>query len=84
MPQELLQSLRASPGVLRVASAAAGVLERVIPLPESYSGEYLRVGAGVTYLGDSAKAKHELGFDTRPLAEGLEETLRYEMRALGK
>ena len=41
--------------------------------------EPLRVMAGTTYLGTSAKAQAELGFTVRPLEEGLKETLRYEM-----
>jgi nucleoside-diphosphate-sugar epimerase len=41
--------------------------------------EWLRVGAGVTFLGSSQKAKRELGFTARSLETGLQETLRYEM-----
>jgi len=39
--------------------------------------------AGVTYLGNSAKARRELGFTARPLEDGLRETLLQEMRLLG-
>src|SRR5437667_3086548 len=39
--------------------------------------------AGVTYLGNNAKACRELGFDPRPLEDGLRETLQHEMRLLG-
>jgi nucleoside-diphosphate-sugar epimerase len=52
-------------------------------LPESYTSEGLRIVAGVTYLGDNSKAKHELGYNPRPLREGLEETLKYEMMLRG-
>ena len=45
--------------------------------------ERLRVAAGVTYLGNNAKARRELGFAPRPLEEGLRETLQHEMRLLG-
>lgn len=75
--------LRPSPRLLRAAAAVAGALERVVPLPETYSAETLRVAAGVTYLASSEKAQRELGFATRPLADGLAETLEHEMRLLG-
>lgn len=51
-------------------------------LPESYTSEGLRVVAGVTYLGDNSKARRELGYNPRPLREGLEETLKHEMALL--
>jgi len=44
----------------------------------------LRVIAGVTYLGDNAKAKRELGYNPRPLQEGWKETLQHEMNLLEK
>ena len=37
---------------------------------------------GATYLGNSAKAKRELGYNPRPLKEGLTETLQHELRLL--
>ena len=64
-------------------AALMGVIEKVVPLPESYTAEGLRVTAGVTYLGDNAKARRELGYAPRPLADGLAETLRHEMKLLG-
>jgi len=45
--------------------------------------ERLRDVAGVTYLGNNEKARRELGFDPRPLEDGLRETLQHEMRLLG-
>jgi nucleoside-diphosphate-sugar epimerase len=51
-------------------------------LPETYTSEGLRVIAGVTYLGDNSKAKRELGYNPRPLREGLEETLKHELQAM--
>ena len=62
--------LRLSPALLRFLAAIG-------------RSETLRVGAGVTYLGSNAKAKRELGLRHRPLEEGLGETLRQEMMALG-
>ncbi len=52
-------------------------------LPEAYTSEGLRVIAGVTYIGDNSKARRELGFDPRPLREGLPETFQHEMKLLG-
>ncbi len=75
--------LRAGPGVLRTAAAASRVLGTVLPLPATYRAESLRVAAGVTYLGSDAKARRDLGFDPRPLATGLAETLRAEAERLG-
>ncbi len=75
--------LHPGPGLLKALAAVTGVVERVVPLPPTYSAEALRVTAGTTYLGSSAKAQRELGFSARPLAEGLPNTLRYEMERLG-
>ena len=73
----------AAPGMLKALSALMGMVEKVASLPEAYTAEYLRVSAGVTYIGDNAKAKRELGFNPRPLEEGLRETLFHEMKRLG-
>ncbi|MEP7339837.1 MAG: NAD-dependent epimerase/dehydratase family protein [Acidobacteriota bacterium] len=75
--------MKASPAMLRAMSAAMSVVEKVAPVPGQYSSETLRVSAGATYLGSSAKAERELGFTARSLEEGLRETLEYEMKALG-
>ncbi len=72
-----------SPAAMGALAGVLGVLEKVVSLPESYRAESLRVIAGVTYLGSYAKAKRELGFNPRPLEEGLRETLEYEMKQLG-
>jgi nucleoside-diphosphate-sugar epimerase len=52
-------------------------------LPEIYTSEGMRILAGVTYWGDNGKAKRFLGYNPRPLREGLESTLRHEMSLLG-
>jgi nucleoside-diphosphate-sugar epimerase len=75
--------LRASPELLKAMSRLMRVVERVVPVPDEYSAEYLRINAGVTYIGDNAKARRELGYSPRPLKEGLAETLYHEMRLLG-
>jgi dihydroflavonol-4-reductase len=69
--------------MLKAMSAVTSLVERVIPLPDMYSSEYLRVSAGVTYIGDNAKARHELEWKPRSLDEGLAETLLAEMKNLG-
>jgi nucleoside-diphosphate-sugar epimerase len=74
--------LQAPAALLKGLAALAEAVERVIPLPQAYSGEYLRVAAGVTYLGSSAKAARELGFHTRPIETGLRETLEAERQRL--
>jgi nucleoside-diphosphate-sugar epimerase len=67
-----------SPAVFGALAPVAGLLERLVPLPKEYRSESLRVLAGVTYLGDNAKATAELGLEHRPLREGLAETVAYE------
>jgi dihydroflavonol-4-reductase len=71
------------PAVMRGLARVVGGLERVVPLPPALSSETLRVAAGVTYLGSSAKAAKELGFAPRTLDEGLRHLIEHEMRALG-
>ena len=70
-------------GMIRAMSTMMYVFDKFIPVPESYTGEGLRIIAGVTYIGTNAKAKRELGYDPRPLKEGLAETLKHEMKLLG-
>ena len=75
--------LRVGPSVLRAMAAGMAVVEKVVPLPPSYTSEGLRIVAGVTYIGSNARARNELGWRPRPLRDGLMETLRHEMRLLG-
>jgi nucleoside-diphosphate-sugar epimerase len=75
--------LHLPPLALKAAARLVGLVERLVSVPADYSAEYLRVIAGVTYLGDNSKARRELGYDPRPLREGLAETLRHEQRLLG-
>jgi nucleoside-diphosphate-sugar epimerase len=74
--------LRPSPALLKGAASVMGLVERIVPLPSMLSAEYLRVAAGVTYLGSNAKARRELGLEVRPLETGLRETLAYELQRL--
>jgi nucleoside-diphosphate-sugar epimerase len=71
------------PALLRGLARVMDGVETLVPLPEGLSGETLRVAAGVTYLGSSAKAAHELGFAPRPLDEGMRHLMEHEMRVLG-
>ena len=59
-----------------------GLLERFVSLPPDMSSEYLRVAAGVTYLGSNAKARSELGYDPRSLQAGFEQVLPEEQRRI--
>ena len=74
---------RASPVLLKTLAALMGVVGSVVSRPASYTAEGLCVSAGSTYLGDNSKARRELGFQTRPLEEGLRQTLLHEMELLG-
>ena len=76
--------LRASPGMMKATAGVVGLIEKVAPMPEDYSSEYLRVNGGTTYLGDNSKARRELGYAPRPLREGLEATLRKELEMMGR
>lgn len=75
--------IHVSPEMMRFMAGIMDAVGAVIPLPELYSGETLRVTAGVTYLGSNEKARRELGYMPRSLQEGLPETLAWEMRKLG-
>jgi nucleoside-diphosphate-sugar epimerase len=70
-------------GMIRMMSSMMYLFDKFIPVPESYTGEGLRVVAGVTYIATNNKAKRELGYNPRPLKEGLAETLHHEMKFLG-
>jgi nucleoside-diphosphate-sugar epimerase len=67
--------IRVPPGMMRATAALSALLENFVTLPELYSSESLRETAGVTYLGDNSKARRELGYNPRPLRQGLAETL---------
>ncbi|MBP7601143.1 MAG: NAD-dependent epimerase/dehydratase family protein [Thermoflexales bacterium] len=78
-----LPVMRPGPGVMRAMAGFMSFLEYAAPLPPNFSSEFLRVSAGVTYLGANAKARDELGFAPRPLETGLADTVAHEMRLLG-
>jgi len=66
---------------LRAMSRIMSVVEHIIPLPDNFTPESLRV-FGMTYLGDSSKAREQLGFQPRSIEEGLRETLKWEQAQL--
>jgi nucleoside-diphosphate-sugar epimerase len=70
------------PRTMRATAALMGVARRVVELPAALTPEALRVLAGTTYFGAPDKAVRELGFSARPLAEGMDQTLEHELRAI--
>ena len=75
--------ITAAPAMMKMMAATTSVVEKVIPVPPDYSSEYLRISAGVTYIGSNAKARRAWEYNPRPLEEGLTETLQHEMKLLG-
>lgn len=76
--------LAAPSGIFRALVAPMRIIERVIPVPATYSADAMEVSGGVTYIGDNAKARRDLGYEPRALSIGLAETLDHELRLLGK
>ena len=74
--------LHPGPRTMRAIAAVMAGVQKVIDLPPALTPEALRVIAGTTYLGSNQKAVRELGFTARPLAEGMDQTLEHELRAL--
>jgi len=71
------------PGLLGAMAPLAGLVEKVFALPPAYTAEGLRVIAGTTYFGNSAKARRELGFALRAFDPAWRATVEHEMRELG-
>jgi dihydroflavonol-4-reductase len=61
--------------LLRPPAVGLGILGRVFGAL-SGPAERLRLAAGVTHLGDDSRARRELGYEPRPLSEGLPDTVR--------
>jgi dihydroflavonol-4-reductase len=74
--------LHPPPMVMRGASKLVGLLEGW-DLQVPIAAETLRLMAGTSWIGSSAKAEAELGYTTRPLEEGLRHTIEHELRQLG-
>jgi nucleoside-diphosphate-sugar epimerase len=58
--------------LLRDMSAVVGAGSKVLPLLRA-PAEILAIATGACYMGDDSKARREIGFDPRPLEEGLQE-----------
>ena len=70
------------PLLMRGAARVAEAVERWnFQFP--HAAETLRLMAGTTWIGSSAKAEQALGFTVRPLDEGLRHTVEHESRQLG-
>lgn len=76
--------LHPGPRTMRAAAVLASWASRMVDLPPAFQAESLRALAGTTYLGSNAKAVAELGFTVRPVAEGIDQTLEYELRELAR
>ena len=74
--------LHVPPAALRLGAALVRFIEPWVDLPPNYTAEGLRASAGVTYIASNAKARRELSYNPRPLAEGLRETLEHELGLL--
>lgn len=74
--------LKLPPTIARVWSRLMDPLARVLPLPQMYHPETLRVAAGTTYWASDALARREIGWDPRPIRDGLVQTLEAERDAL--
>jgi len=72
-----------STATLKIMSKVMSLFNVFLNISERYHPETLRVAAGVSYMGDNAKAKEELGYDPRPLEEGFGEYLPKRIEELG-
>ncbi len=75
--------IAAPSGLFRALVKPMRVIERIIPVPVTYSADAMEVSAGATYIGNNEKARRELGYEPRGLSIGLAETLAHEKRLLG-
>ena len=75
--------IKVPPLAMKATARLVEQLERFVSVPASLRAETLRASAGVTYLGSSNRARRELGFNPRPLREGLRATMLWEMQQLG-
>jgi nucleoside-diphosphate-sugar epimerase len=76
--------LHPGPHAMRGLALLMSLAGRFAKLPPAMTPEALRVLAGTTYFGANDKAVAAFGFTSRPLEEGLEQTLEHELRATGR
>jgi dihydroflavonol-4-reductase len=67
--------------VAHAASLLMRPVAAVLPVPQNYHPETLRVASGAVYWADDARARREIGWDPRPLREALAQTLQAELAA---
>jgi nucleoside-diphosphate-sugar epimerase len=70
------------PVVARISAVLMKPVAALLPVPQMYHPETLRVAAGTTYFASDAKARREIGWNPRPLSVGLAQTLDAERAAL--
>jgi len=66
---------------LRPAAWGASLLGLAVPAMRGIA-DSIRATAGTTYLGDDGPARRELGFDPRPVSEGIPDTVRSLLQEL--
>ncbi len=71
------------PGVLKGMARLMRPVARIVPLPAAYHPETIRSVAGKTATGSNEKARRELGFAPRALADGYPEYVRWELQRTG-
>jgi len=76
--------LHPPPALMRAMAVLQDITGLIIAWPDTFAGETLRAGAGVTNWGTSARAERELSWTYRSLEESLRDTLAYELRKMGK
>lgn len=59
---------------VRLTAEVTSRIGNVVPLPPDYAAKTLRASQA-SHLGPSAKAERELGWEARPLEEGLRQTV---------
>lgn len=66
--------------LIGVFAAMTAPVERLVPVPQPLTADAAHAGMA-TYFGDGTKAEKELGWTSRPLREGMLDTVRAEMAA---
>jgi nucleoside-diphosphate-sugar epimerase len=72
--------LRPGPRLTRAIVGLVGAAEHMIPVPPLFSTENLRFVSEFSMMVKADKARDALGWDPRPLAEGLRQTLEAEIQ----
>lgn len=66
---------------LGVVAAMTAPIEPFVPIPQAMTADAARAGTS-TYFGDATKARTELGWTSRPVREGIRDTVREELAGL--